>query len=201
MASCTPWFNPVIFCTGWSFLWGDHIVAPLLYFSIILLGAALMTFIIAKRLSKEAQKTRNQYRIPNGQITYSDLNRPARPLFSRRYRLTGKPDYIVRTTNGYIPVEIKSGGYANPQNNHIMQLAAYCQLIEEQFSSFVPHGVLVYNNQDYKIQFDPKLRFDLETVIKQMRKSLETKKPSVNHNDSAKCITCSMKSYCLDKLI
>jgi CRISPR-associated exonuclease Cas4 len=81
-----------------------------------------------------------------------------------------------------------------------MQLAAYCLLIEENKKSFVPYGVIIYKNSDHKITFNPKLRFELESTIKQMREFLNNNSIQLNHNDPQKCRSCSMKRYCLDRL-
>jgi len=144
---------------------------------------------------------KKRYRIPDGKIMYSDLNVPAKPLFSRPYRVAGKPDYIVKENNHYIPIELKSGSYSSPQKNHMFQLAAYCQLLEDTYGAFVPYGIIVYKNSDYKIPFDPKLRFELESVIRTMRSSLKTGDVVLNHNDSNKCRFCSMRTYCNNKLV
>jgi CRISPR-associated exonuclease Cas4 len=146
-------------------------------------------------------RKKRKYRIPEGRITYSDLNIPAKTLFSKRYRLTGKPDYIVKKNNHYIPIEVKSGSYPNPQKNHILQLATYCQLLEDNYGDFVPYGILIYKNTDFKIPFDPKLRFELESVINRMRNSLKIGKSVLNHNDPNRCKFCSMKIDCEEKIV
>jgi CRISPR-associated exonuclease Cas4 len=107
----------------------------------------------------------------------------------------------MKKNNGYIPVEVKAGEYTMPQKNHVLQLAAYCQLIEEHFRGFVPYGMLVYNNQDYTVQFDPRLRFELESVMKQMRTALKNKNIPLNHNDAHRCAACSLRHCCAEKLI
>ena len=141
------------------------------------------------------------YKIQQGNIAYSDLNKPAKPFFSKRYRITGKPDYIIQKDNCFIPVEIKTGRQYSPQKNHVFQLAAYCHLLEENYGCFVPYGILVYgSNKQYKIPFDPKIRYELESVIKKMRILLKNKNFVRNHNDSNKCINCSMRVYCKNKL-
>lgn len=130
------------------------------------------------------------------------MNIPAKPLFSNNYKIVGKPDYIVKKNNQFIPVEVKTGSYNIPQKNHMLQLAAYCQLVEENYNNFVPFGVLVYNkSKQYKIPFDPKLRFELEHSIKNMRKILKTRSLSRNHNDQNRCKNCSMRSYCERKIV
>ena len=149
----------------------------------------------------DAVSKKKKYRIPDGEITYSDLNIPAKALFSKRYRIAGKPDYIVKRNHHYIPIEVKSGSYSNPQRNHILQLATYCQLIEDNYRDFVPYGIIIYKNSDFKIPFDPKLRFELESVINKIRGSLKNEKIVLNHNDPGRCRFCSMRSYCTEKLV
>jgi len=151
-------------------------------------------------LHKNGIQQKIQYRIPKGKIAYSDLNTPGKTMFSKRYKITGKPDYIVNNNNRFIPVEIKSGYYTQPQKNHILQLATYCQLIEENYGTFTPYGILVYKNQDFKIPFNPSLRFELESVLSRMKKEIKSKNVSLNHNDPRKCRHCSMRVYCKDKL-
>jgi len=171
-------------------------------FSLILLFLSLILIQISKTIKKNVKDIKKRHKIQTGKITYSDLNKPAKPFFSRRYKIAGKPDYIIKKNNTYIPVELKNSRQNQPQKNHIYQLAAYCQLLEENYGDFVPYGVLVYNNtHQYKIPFDPKIRFDLETTLKKMRGLLNNKKVKRNHNEPNKCINCSMKNYCYDKLI
>ena len=116
--------------------------------------------------------------------------------------IAGKPDYIIKDNNHHIPVEFKSGNHSYPLKNHMLQLAAYCQLIEDNYNDFVPFGVLVYNNcSDFKIPFDPKIRYDLENTIKKMRYTIRTGNISLNHNDSNRCKSCSMRKNCDIKII
>jgi CRISPR-associated exonuclease Cas4 len=158
--------------------------------------------IVSKKIKKDVSNIKSTYQIQDGKITYSDLNIPAKPLFSNHYKITGKPDYIIKKNNQYIPIEVKSGGHNTPQKNHVLQLAAYCQLVEETYKSFVPYGILVYDNSyQYKIPFDPGLRFELEHSIKNMKHILKTGLFSRNHNDQNKCKNCSMRIYCKMKII
>ena len=158
-----------------------------------LIRSTLVFYKVAKR--------KQTHRIPAGIITYTDLNIPAEPLFSRRYRLTGKPDYIVKKNDQFIPVERKSGSSSVPQHSHLLQVAAYCQLLEDVTKGFVPYGILVYNDSQYTIRFDPGLRFELESTMVAMRNSLARNRISRNHDDSRRCRSCSMKKYCTKYLI
>ena len=157
--------------------------------------------IISKIKKRNVRKIIDKYNIQDGKITYSDLDKPAKPFFSKRYKITGKPDYIVKRKNNYIPIEVKSGSYSYPQKNHILQLMCYCHLLEENYGSFVPYGILVYENgQNFKIPFDPKMRYEFESNLKNMRKIIKSKNIVRNHNNPNKCINCSMRNYCNSKL-
>ena len=158
--------------------------------------------LISKIIQKKVNNLKKKYKIQDGKITYQDLNKPAKPFFSKRYRITGKPDYVIKKNNHFIPIEVKISAYNKPQKNHILQLAAYCQLLEENSGKFVPYGMLVYNYiSKHKIPFDPKIRFEFESTVKNMREIMKTGKIIRNHNDLFKCKNCSMRSYCDTKII
>jgi CRISPR-associated exonuclease Cas4 len=95
-------------------------------------------------------------------------------------------------------VEVKSGKGPHPHQSQVLQLAAYCQILEDTSGEFVPQGILVYNNVPYTIRFDPKLRFELESMMKNMRASLRSGVVNRNHHEPARCRHCSMKQYCTD---
>ncbi|MFA5102951.1 MAG: CRISPR-associated protein Cas4 [Candidatus Thermoplasmatota archaeon] len=166
---------------------------------ILIIGATLL-LASAAWLRQSVRKKKKSFGIPDGLILYSDLNVPAAPLFSKRFRLAGKPDYIVQKENQYIPVEVKSGKGPHPHQSQVLQLAAYCQILEDTTGAFIPEGILVYNNVPYTIRFDPKLRFELESVMKTMRASLRSGVTKRNHHEPGRCHHCSMKRFCTENL-
>jgi len=170
---------------------------------IVILGLALMVLAIvlivySTRMKSKVRTEKKAYGVPEGRILYSDLNVPATALFSKRFRLSGKPDYIIQKDDSCIPVEVKSGSGSNPHHNQILQLAAYCQILEDTTGKFIPEGILVYNTVPFRIPFDPKLRFELESIIKTMRIALRTGEVQRNHEDQRRCKNCSMKQHCSD---
>jgi CRISPR-associated exonuclease Cas4 len=193
------WSCGIVCSVSSAALRGDPI--EFLVFSIVLLIGAVVLLAYATRIRRSVQIEKKSCGIPDGMILYSDLNVPAAPLFSKRSRLAGKPDYIVRKEKHFIPVEVKSGGGTHPHQSQVLQLAAYCQLLEETTGVFVPEGILVYNNVPYTIPFDPKLRFELESVMKQMRISLRNGVVQRNHQEPGRCTRCSMKRYCTDVVL
>lgn len=152
------------------------------------------------RIKSKVKKLRKNNNIQPGEITYSDLSIPAKSFFSKKYILAGKPDYVLKRGEKYIPVEVKTGDHTAPQDNHIFQLAAYCHLIEENYGVFVPYGLVTYEDSCYRIEFGPKLRYQLQITIEEMRGFLKSKNKRRNHNDVKRCKSCSLRSYC-DKRI
>ena len=170
---------------------------------VIMVGLAIFFLIVSKYIKNKTVRIRKKHNIPVGKITYSDLNTLAKPLFSKRYQITGKPDYIIKKNKHYIPVEVKTGYHYELKKNHTFQLATYCQLLEDVYGGLVPYGMIVYNDtgQQYQIPFDPKLRFELESTINKMRQELKTGKVARNHQDPHRCKNCSMKSNCNMKMV
>lgn len=169
---------------------------------ILLVVFSIFLIIISKVLKNKVKKTKKENKIQPGKISYSDIHRIEHALFSKKYMMAGKPDYVVENKGQKIPVELKTGERSSPKSNHVYQLAAYCHLLEENYGAFVPYGILVYNNScEYKIPFDPGVRFELENIVKDMRYFMRSKKISRNHNDSRKCANCSMRIHCNDKII
>ena len=89
---------------------------------------AIVLFMYAASMRFSIQKEKESFGIPDGRIMYSDLNVPAAPLFSKRSRLIGKPDYIIRKENYCIPVEVKSGGGLHP---HQSQGTPACRVLPD----------------------------------------------------------------------
>jgi hypothetical protein len=72
--------------------------------------------------------------LPAGLLVY-DAGRQhlQRPLVSHRLRLAGRPDYLIETAEGLVPVELKSGACprSGPHAAHVAQLMTYCVLVED----------------------------------------------------------------------
>lgn len=124
---------------------------------LVALGAAFYL-----RQTGRAAQTRAGVPI-DARVVYSDTGaweRVEKPLFSRKYRLTGKPDYIVQDEVGaMIPIEVKPNRNApQPRHSDTMQLMAYGILVEEKYGARPEHGLLKYREQVFQIEFTAELR-------------------------------------------
>lgn len=170
----------------------------MLLLTAILLILALIFLRLSHRESSSARSMRLAYGIPEGKVIYSDLDRPAKVLHSQDFGISGKPDYIVKGKGrDLIPVEIKSGRARNPYRGHVLQLAAYCLLVEENYKRPVPFGIIVYSDGiQHKVDYVHALRSELLATVAEMRKSLGHDCPKRGHNLKQKCLRCSFKGNC-----
>jgi len=136
----------------------------------------------------------------NAHIVYSDTGaweKVEKPLFSRRYALTGKPDYIVEDNGATIPIEVKPNRVAPaPYESDVMQLAAYALLIEESFGVNPPHGLLKYRDAVFQIDFTENLRAQLLDLMDAMRDDWVAQDVSRSHVEPARCRACGYRSEC-----
>jgi len=89
--------------------------------------------------------------------------RPA-TLRSERYRLVGRPDELRRLGDGrVVPVEFKSRSTPprGPSPSHVVQVRAYCLLVEETTGSAPPYGILRYSDGEFRVRWDDRARDEL----------------------------------------
>jgi CRISPR-associated exonuclease Cas4 len=184
-----------------------------LYAAFLLLACVALAARLASR--SRARSTG----LPEGELVYSDtgfavgkiaparLNaegeRQERALVSRRYGLTGRPDYLVRTRDGIIPVEVKSarrpaGG--RPYHSHLMQLAAYCLLVEDALGARVPYGVVRYADAEVRVEYTDELREILLETLEEIREARDAEDVHRSHDERRRCASCGYRDVCDESL-
>jgi len=166
----------------------------ILLLALMLLAAGVALFFIARGQRRASG-------VPAGEIIYSDTGdwRPNdRPLFSNRYRLTGKPDYLVRQGGEIIPVEVKSTQLRGrkPYDSHVMQLAAYCLLVEDVLGVRPSYGILRYADATLRIRYTPQLRDRLLATMAAMRRAERARDVPRSHDDPNRCRYCGYRDAC-----
>jgi CRISPR-associated exonuclease Cas4 len=138
--------------------------------------------------------------LPQGRVVYSDTGgwkRPERPLYSNEFLLTGKPDYLVVDGNDVIPVEVKSGrAPAQPYPSHVLQLAAYCLLVEEHYRQRPPYGIIKYRDSAFEVDYTPELEQKLLSTLDDMRGDLSEGDAPRNHDEAQRCRVCGYRQHC-----
>ena len=95
----------------------------------------------------------------------------ARDLRSPKLGISGKPDSLIRPSDGIMTVELKKSkrpparGEVYP--NHMIQNLAYCALVEEQLRERVPYGLVIYAGQQVRrVEFTDSNRDECDQVLR-----------------------------------
>lgn len=163
----------------------------------LLLLAALGLLILALRLRRSTG-------VPWARVARSDTNgwrRADEPLISQRYGVVGKPDYLIETRHGLVPIEVKPGRTARePYDSDLMQLAVYCLLIEDTTGRAPPYGLLRYKSQTFKLPYTPTLRTHVLALLDDIRADRQAEDVPRSHHQAARCRACGFWSSCDDRL-
>jgi CRISPR-associated exonuclease Cas4 len=129
-----------------------------------------------------------------GTLVAIDAGRPA-ALRSERYRIQGRPDAVRELPDGrWVPVEVKSRASpsSGPSRSHLVQVWAYCLLVEETTGRSPPFGVLRYSDQEFRVRWDAEARHDLLALRAELFRPYDGRaSPS-----RARCARCAWFSVC-----
>lgn len=166
-----------------------------------LVGAS---FFLYKALlnAEAARRVRAEEKLGTAPITYVDAaNGGAEVLVSEAHGLSGRPDFILQEEETLIPVEVKTGRKPRgPLFSHILQLTAYCFLVEEARGVRPPYGLLRYGDQVHEIDYTDDLRGLLLAKLREMRDVAARREAHRNHNRPGKCAHCSRRHACPERL-
>jgi len=138
--------------------------------------------------------------VPGGIIVFSDSGYEhvrGFVMMSRRFGLSGMPDYLIKTPEGVLPVEMKSGEMprGGAYWNHVVQLTVYLILVEEYYGR-VSYGVIKYSDQSVKVAFTRDLRkrvLGLVSEIRRLRK-YEVEAVKRSHDLPGRCRGARLRS-------
>jgi CRISPR-associated exonuclease Cas4 len=160
-------------------------------------SAALYFSLIAESM---ARKKRRQVKV-DGKVLYVGTD-DQRLLVSEKYKLTGRPDYILMVGTEVIPVEMKTGRQPKgPFFSHILQVGAYCLLLSDERGKRVSRGILKYGEVEHEIEFDDELENLLLGKLEEMRSLMKSGDVHRNHNRAGKCAGCSRRDNCPERLL
>ncbi len=166
------------------------------------LTGALVVLLWNDRRSQRARllaERKQALGLPEGELVYEDADGQGEPLSSSEYPLVGKPDYVVQLPDGRpVPVELKLNvrDATAPYNNHQVQVAAYCLILEEYFTRVPTHGILRYADRDFTIEYTPALRRKVIRLLGQMALCSEQEPPPLARQRVAKCRVCVFQPIC-----
>jgi len=166
-------------------------------------------FFLYKFLTPSIKKKRVRLPMWPYKLFYTDtkLNKKkfkSRILISKKYNLTGKPDFIYKNifTHSLIPIELKSyksNFYKNnysPYYNDLAQLICYFIILENYFKKKPRVGLLIYRDCMFVIKNKKKFREKIICVLNNMRKILINNKIITQYAKRKDCNICKYKNTC-----
>ncbi len=174
-------------------------------FSGLTLSLVLILLAMGGVLLFRSRSLEQQSGLPVNQIIYSDTGTwhpNGETLYSTELRLAGRPDYLIQQHDGEIvPVELKSGrAPAEPWEGHILQLAAYCLLVEETYGTRPSYGIIQYRDRAFAIDYTADLEDELLELLEEMRDTLTEEEVDRDHNDWRRCAACGLNQRCAQRL-
>ncbi len=170
-----------------------------------MLSLALALLFLALLLLWYSNRQRIQTGLPSGRIIYTDTGgwgKLEKPLYYAPLELTGKPDYLVQEHGRIIPVEVKSGPAPDqPYESHLYQLAAYCLLVEKNYSSRPPYGLIHYRDRDFAIDYTAELEIALNNLLAGMKRDETLADLPRSHQQAARCSACGFRYTCDQSLV
>jgi CRISPR-associated exonuclease Cas4 len=164
---------------------------------------SLLLFTLALLLLWFSTRQRRGLGLPEGCLLYEDGGDQKlleQPLFAEDLNLVGKPDYLIRSKLGLIPVEVKTGRTPQqPFESHIFQLAAYCALVERNFLQRPPYGVIRYPQRSFKVEFTEALESQLLSLLVEMQTALRSGEQHRSHQAAARCRACGYLDLCAER--
>ena len=154
-------------------------------------------------------RSRRSSGVPEGEVFYQDLvGQPfvARDLRSLELGNSGKPDCLIRTIDGIVPVELKHSNkppaHGGVYPNHMIQNLAYCVLVEELMKTKVPYGLVIYASQQVRrVELTTANREWLMRTIAEVKDARLAKDAKRNHNQRGRCAGCGVRLHCDQALL
>ncbi|MCW5838598.1 MAG: Dna2/Cas4 domain-containing protein [Anaerolineales bacterium] len=165
---------------------------------------AALLFLLAVLLWGWSQRQRAGLGLPAGAVVYSDTGverRVEQALFDEALGLVGRPDYLVESAAGLVPVEVKSGRTpARPYPSHVYQLAAYCLLVARSLQRRPPYGILRYPQRSFQVEFTAALEAEVLELLSAMRQSMRQIEVHRSHKQAARCQACGYRQDCTERI-
>jgi len=151
---------------------------------------------------------RRRLKLPHGEVLYQDLGGRgfrADNLVSNRLHLCGKPDLLIDTGSGVVPLELKQSTIAprapEAYDNHRAQLLAYCLLAEEVLGRPVPYGIVRYQGADDRIvRNEAGNREWLIRILNEVSAARLGGEQHRNHHHAGRCCGCGFAGQCGEML-
>lgn len=169
---------------------------------LLLAALALSILLLNERRAQRERLIAEKQRalgLPAGELVYEDADGQGESLFCSAYPLVGKPDYVVKLPDGRpVPIELKLNvqNATAPFSNHMVQVAAYCLILEDYFEKAPTYGIVRYADCEFTVEYTPALRKKVIRLLAEMARCSAQQPPPLAKQRAAKCRACTFKAIC-----
>lgn len=169
---------------------------------LLLAALAMVILLLNERRVQRSRLIAERHRtlgLPDGDLVYEDADGQGAPLSSSAYPLVGKPDYVVKLPDGRpVPIELKLNVHdaTAPHSNHMIQLAAYCLILEDYFVQAPTHGILRYADREFTVEYTTALKKKVIRLLIEMARCSEQQPPPLARQRVSKCRACTFQPIC-----
>ncbi len=178
----------------------EHIVVLVTATGILVAGAAalLVLALLNERFYKRGQA---QAGLVPGKLVASDLAGQGELLHDPAWDLHGRPDYVLQTKSGFVPVEVKAAKTPRrPHANHRLQLACYLRLIEAKTGQAPEYGLLNYPEGVFRVAWDEPLKAELKATLDRIAAARAAGQADRDHEHVGRCVGCARRDACDQRL-
>lgn len=167
---------------------------------LLLASSALLTVALASQV--RARRIQRDAHLVPGRVLHQDIGAETPLLEDRAWGLSGRPDYILQTRSGTVPVEVKTGRTpaAAPHRSHALQLACYLRLVEATSGQPPEYGLLSYPEGTFRVAWDAALQEDLRNTLERMAVARATGIADRDHEQPGRCRGCARRDACDQRL-
>lgn len=124
-----------------------------------------------------------------------------------KHKIRGKPDYIqierVGLRKKIVPVELKPSRKSETlYEGDAMQVIAYLILLKKQYGRRVANfGRVKYANKTFVVEYTPEAVRRCLEIVERIREARRLPCVERNHNSPRRCLACSVREACNQRLV
>ena len=168
------------------------------------LALAVLALAAGAALWWASERQRQRLGLSRGRAVYQDLAENLVPVLqARTLPLRGRPDLLIHQGDALIPVEVKTGGTPRePYRGHVLQLLAYCLLVEEHHGVRPPFGLIRYPEREFRIAYDARRERELRSLVELIaHEKARTAEQHRSHELPRRCAACGFRVHCEEQLL
>lgn len=167
--------------------------------ALVLLASSAALFVVALVSQREYQAIQAIHGIVPGRVGERGLYGGV-PEVDEEWGVSGRPDYVIETDDGPVPVEVKTGFTPRePFDSHRMQLATYLRL-QEASGRPPAYGMITYPKGAFRLAWDEQTQAELQAALARMQAAKESGVADRDHEHPGRCKGCARRDACDQQL-